>query len=195
MMQQTNPAIRTLYKSVSKADTSPEERGAIFPKEKARSQVYQAQPPYRLSPGGHVVLGKYPGGAPGYDPITQQYQLALAAATKPPPPPPARPPSSSSSSEPKKPPPTKQPPYALQAGKPFGPYMPAQLTKPHQTAPDSLRPRKGGTAPEDVFRFPDDDEERNSLRRAEERQKSGGSADRRPDKEADRQVIRCSRSS
>ena len=139
-------------------------------------QIILQQSGYRLSTGGHVVVGKFPGS--GFDHMAQahQYQLALAAAT---PPSKSRTSSVSESGSRKS---TKQSPYALPSGKPFGSYMQAQLTKPHQTVPET-RPRKGGT-PEDVFKFPDDDEERNSLRRAEERQKQV-SGDRR-DKEVDR---------
>ena len=125
-----------------------------------------------------MVVGKFPGSGFEHMAQAQQYQLALAAAT-----PPSKSRTTSVSEPSSRSKPTKQSPYALPSGKPFGTYMQAQLTKPHQSVPET-RPRKGGT-PEDVFKFPDDDEERNSLRRAEERQKQMSGGDRR-EKETDR---------
>lgn len=157
-------------------------------------QVILQQSTYRVSPGGQVLVGKFTGS--NFDPMatSSQYQLALSASTGTTPPTAVSSktraisePSSSSSGSRK---PGKPSTYPAPTGgsKPYGPYMQAQLTKPHSSGNGSEgRSRKAGSGvPEDVFNFPDDDEERNSLRRAEERQKQLSRGVDRRDKDLER---------
>ena len=152
-------------------------------------QVILQQSTYRVSPGGQVLVGKFTG--TNFDPMasSSQYQLALSTSTATAPP--AAPPSktrttSETSGSRKSAKPSAYPP-PTGGTKPYGPYMQAQLTKPHSGNATEGRSRKAGSGvPEDVFNFPDDDEERNSLRRAEERQKQISRGGDRREKDLER---------